>query len=124
MTESDETQQDIKEIKWHIEKVDNKMDLLIRGNSEALNEIAEVFQGDPAIAQVYLAIDGKRTQQEIVEEVDYSQPTVSRRVNKLKRDGLIQKKEWDNGVVWERDDTYSLFRLDEKVDPETGWNDD
>lgn len=124
MPESDETQQDIKEMKWHVEKVDKKLNFILRGNGDALERIAEVFRGDEKVAQVYLLIDGRRTQSEIVDEVDFSAPTVSRRIQDLSNNGLIQKKGYDDGIIWERDEVDSIFNLEDKVDPETGWNDD
>lgn len=124
MPESDETQQDIKEMKWHMEKVDNKLNFILRGNGDALERIAEVFRGDEKVAQVYLLINGRRTQSEIVEKVDFSAPTVSRRIQKLSDNGLIQKKGYDEGAIWARDEVDSIYNLEAKVDPETGWNDD
>lgn len=124
MPESDETQQDIKKMKWHIENLDNKVDMLIRGNAEALEDIAKLFQGDSTMAQVYLAVNGERTQNEIVEEIDSSPATVSRRIKKLDRYGLIMKKEYDDGVIYMKDEIHDVLRLENYVDPETGWNDD
>lgn len=124
MPESDETQQDIKEIKWHVENVDNKIDSLIRGNQEAIEEYAELFSDDPKMAKVYLAIDGSKNQGEISEETGVSTSTVSRKIEDLSRYGLVQKKAHNSGAVYMKDDLYDILRLDEKVDPEIGWNAD
>lgn len=124
MTESDETQQDIKKMKWHMENIDNKVDMLIRGNEGALDEIASLFEGDPIIAKVYLAVDGDKTQREISNEIGHAESTVSGRIDKLDRFGLIQKKEYDDGMIYMKDEIHDILRLEEKVDPDTGWNDD
>lgn len=124
MPESDETQEDIKKMKWHLENIDNKVDALIRGSPEARDDLAGAFKDDPMMAKVYLAIDGKRKQSEIANEIGTSQATVSRRIKELDRYGLIQKKEYDNGMIWEKDELYDILRLEEHVDPDTGWNDD
>lgn len=123
MPESDETQEDIKEIKWRIENIDNKFDMLVRGNDEALEKVAEVFRGDPVMAQVYLAVNGKRNQSEIVEEIDSSGPTVSRRISTLDDYGLIEKKDIQNGFIWKKSELHQVMQLGSKVDPETGWDD-
>lgn len=124
MTESDETQQDIKEIKWRIENIDNKFDMLVRGNDEALQEVADLFRGDSSMAQVYLAIDGQRNQKEIADSIGPSKMTVSRKVQDLKKYGLIEKKEIRNGVIWTKSELHDVMRLDDRVDPDSGWHDD
>lgn len=123
MPESDETQKDIKKMKWHLENIDNKVDTLIRGNPQALEDIAGVFRGNPMMAKVYLAVDGKRKQVDIAEKLDTSQATVSRRISELDRYGLIQKKEYDNGMIYVKDELHDILRLDERVDPKAGWDD-
>jgi DNA-binding HxlR family transcriptional regulator len=123
MTESDETQQDIKEIKWRIENVDNKFDMLVRGNEEALQEVADLFRGDSSMAQVYLEIDGQQNQKEIADSVGTSPMTVSRKIQDLKRYGLIEKKEIRNGAIWKKSELHGVMRLGDRVDPESGWND-
>lgn len=124
MTESDETQQDIKKMKWHMENIDNKVDMLIRGNEGALDEIASLFEDNSIMAKVYLAVDGEKTQREISEEIDHHESTVSRRIKKLDRFGLIQKKEYKDGMIYMKDEIHDILRLEENVDPVTGWNDD
>lgn len=124
MPESDETQEDIKRMKWHLENIDNKVDTLIRGNPNALEDFAGLFRDDEKMAKVYLAIDGVRTQSDIVNDTGVSSSTVSRKIDKLDRYGLIQKKEYNQGMIWEKDELYDILRLDQYVDPETGWNDD
>lgn len=124
MPESDETQEDIKKMKWHLENIDNKVDNLIRGDSDTLEDIAGLFRDDPMMAKVYLSIDGKQKQVDIANAQDTSEATVSRRIKELKRHGLIKKKEFNEGMIWEKNELYDILRLDEYVDPESGWNDD
>lgn len=123
MPESDETQQDIKEIKWRIENLDNKFDMLIRGNSEAIEKVAAIFRGDSAMAQVYLAIDGIRNQQEVADAISSSSSTVSRKIDTLSDYGLIEKKEIRDGVIWMKSELHRVMQLGTRVDPDTGWND-
>lgn len=123
MTESDEAQQDIKEIRWRIENLDNKFDMLIRGNDDAIESVAELFRGDASMAMVYLAIDGKKNQKEIADVISPSKMTVSRKVRKLKSYGLIEKIDVSNGTIWQKSELHEVMRLEEKVDPDTGWHD-
>lgn len=123
MTESDEAQQDLKRIKWHLENLDNKVDMLVRGNSDAIEAVADVFRDDSIMAKVYLAVNGDRTQKEIADHIEFSEPTVHRRIDSLTKAGLVQKKEYDNGIIYMKDELHSVLRLDEKVDPKEGWND-
>lgn len=124
MAESDETQQDIKEIRWRIENIDNKFDMLVRGNDAALQEVADLFMDDSLMAQVYLAVDGQRNQKEIADAVDTTAMTVSRKIRDLKNYGLIEKKEIRNGAIWKKSELHEVMRLGDRVDPDSGWNDD
>lgn len=123
MPESDETQQDIKEIKWRIENIDNKFDMLVRGNDRALQEVAELFRDDALMAQVYLTVDGKQNQQEIADTIGTTAMTVSRKIRELDNYGLIEKKEIRDGTIWKKSELHGVMRLDDRVDPNHGWND-
>lgn len=123
MTESNETQRDIKQVKWHVENIDKKLDMMIRGDSDILDDIAEIFRGDEKLCQVYLAVNGERTQNEIVEETGISSSTVSRKIKTLSRASLIRKKDYDGGHIHMKDELHETLQLDQKVTPE-GWNDE
>lgn len=123
MPESDETQRDIKEIKWRIENLDNKFDMLVRGNEEALEKVAEIFRGDPVMAQVYEAVDGKRNQKRIASDIGSSDSTVSRKVRTLADYGLIERKELKDGIIWTKSELHRVMQLAGRVDPDTGWDD-
>lgn len=124
MPESDETQEDIRKIRWRMENLDNKFDMLVRGNDDVMEVVADVFRGDPSMAQVYLAVNGSRNQQEIVGHIDPSRSTVSRKIRKLDDYGLIQTKEVNGGLIYQKDELHDILALEHRVDPESGWNDD
>lgn len=123
MTESNETQRDVKRLKWHVENIDKKLDMMVRGDSDVMEQIADVFRGNKTLCQVYLAVDGERTQKEIVNETGTSRATVSRKIDTLSDHSLIWKKEYDGGIIYQKDDLHDTLRLDRKVTPE-GWNDE
>lgn len=120
MTESDEAQRDIKEMKWHIENLDNKMDLIVRGDEDIIESISEVFKDDESMCKVFLKIDGEKTQNDISDETDVSTSTVSRKIDTLSDYGLIRKKEYDNGIIYQKDDICSTLQLHRLVTP-NGW---
>lgn len=94
MIESNEVARDIREIKWHQEAIDSSMELLIKANREAiLEEIMEFFGRSKRRAEVYLAINGKRTVSDIVDLLVMKSPNVSIELSKLKEEGLIEIKE-------------------------------
>lgn len=93
MVESEDVARDIREIKWHQEAIDSSMELLIKANKDAiLAEILNFFGRSERRAQVFLAVDGRRTVEGITQLLDMKQPNVSRELAKLKEEGLIEIK--------------------------------
>ena len=91
--ESDEVAKDIREIKWHQEAIDSSMELLIKANRDAiLSEIMKFFGRSKRRAEVFLAVDGKRTVEDIAELLSMKGPNVSRELTKLKEEGMIEIK--------------------------------
>lgn len=100
MAETLETAHEIQTIRFRIESIEGTQQLLLRSRaSEIRNEIiAEVFDKYANLAAVYLAVDGKRSQAEIVEAlvaggIAIIQPTVSRRLAVLLEEKLVEEVE-------------------------------
>jgi DNA-binding transcriptional ArsR family regulator len=90
---SDEIAKDIREIKWHQEAIDSSMELLLKANRDAiLAEIMSFFGRSKRRAQIFLAVDGKRTVEDITKLLDLQKPNVSAGLTKLKNEGLIEIK--------------------------------
>lgn len=93
MVESEEVARDIREIKWHQEAIDSSMELLIKANRDSiLAEIMSFFRTSKRRAQVFLAVDGKRTVEDITQLLEMKKPNVSRELTKMKNEGLIEIK--------------------------------
>lgn len=120
MTESGDTKRDIKEIKSHMRNIDHKQDRILVSDQDVRKRIRELFEGDENMRKVFIEIDGDKTQDEIAEASGVSAPTVSRRIDELNREGLIWKKEHNEGLVYKKDSLCRTLRLDEKV-TEDGW---
>jgi DNA-binding transcriptional ArsR family regulator len=104
-----ETANEIKTIRFKIEAIESTQQLLLRERAEQLREeILGIFASTRYLAEVYLAVDGNRSQGDIVDYLksaglEISQPTVSRRMGKLDEEGLIEKAGvGQRGVVWRR----------------------
>jgi len=69
--------------------IEGKVNLVARADrAKVIDVLEEAFRKDPLLSQIYLLLDGKRTQQEVVDElarfgITPSQPTVSRRMANL-----------------------------------------
>ncbi len=93
MVESKEVAQDIREIKWHQAAIDSSMELLIKANRESiLPEIMMFFGKSKRRVEVFLAVDGKRTVDDIARLLRMKGPNVSRELANLKQEGLIEIK--------------------------------
>ena len=111
MPETPESADELKKIRFRIESIESTQGIILRHNaSEYRQEILRLFEGDDELRRVYLAVDGKRTQAQIVAYLNevgpsISQPTVSRRMAKLEDEGLISKLDaTPSGVIWARKD--------------------
>ena len=105
MPESDELAIDIKEIRWHQESMDSSMDLLLKANKEAiLGEIEMFFSNARRRAEVFLAVDGQRTVEEIAKVLQMNSPNVSRDLTKCAEEGLIERiaQSGGGGFVWKK----------------------
>lgn len=104
MVESDELARDIREIKWHQEAIDSSLELLIKANRNAiLDEIMNFFGRSKRRAQIFLAVDGKRTVQNITELLHMKKPNVSADLTRLKEEGLIEiKKITKEGYIYKK----------------------
>ncbi len=111
MPESLETQEEIQKIRFKIESIEATQQLLMKKEArELLALLLPIFAQHSHLGDVYLAIDGTKSQAEIVEElnqkgVQISQPTVSRRMTTLEEEGLIeQRTAGQRSVIWARKD--------------------
>src|SRR5438034_6671398 len=96
MPESEETADEIQEIRMKLAAIEATQTLLVRERrDELLTLYKALFNEHPGLSSVYLAVDGNRTQVEIMKAlatsgVEMSQPTLSRRVQILVDNGLIE----------------------------------
>lgn len=112
MTETLETAHEIQTIRFKIESIEGTQQLLLRSRAaEIRGEIlSEVFAKHARLAEVYLAVDGKRSQVEIVEALQaaglrISQPTVSRRLQVLMAEKLVEEVEaGPRGIILRKKD--------------------
>ncbi|MEO6701018.1 MAG: hypothetical protein ABI140_14775 [Jatrophihabitantaceae bacterium] len=57
------------------------------------DDILQAMENDPTLARVFLLVDGRRTQNDMVAELARTGPTVSQKTVSRKLDNLIQ--DWD-----------------------------
>lgn len=109
MTETLDTANDIKSIRYKIDSIEATQQLMLRKDAAALLElILGLFRRGSILPHIYDALDGERTQKQVMQFLQArgrqcSQPTVSRRVRVLEEEGLIEKVRVDkDGVVWDK----------------------
>jgi hypothetical protein len=111
MPETPDTAEEIQRIRFEVEALKGGQEVILRHyGPEILTEKLKLFEGDVELRRTYLAVNGKRTQAQIVtllaaEGPPISQPTVSRRMTKLEQEGLIyQLGVAPGGVLWQKND--------------------
>ena len=112
MAETLETAHEILTIRLKIEAIEGTQELLLRSMAAEIRSeiIEEVFDKHPLLDEVYFAIDGSRSQAELVETlnatgVEISQPTVSRRIKVLMEHKLVEEVEaGPRGLVLKKKD--------------------
>jgi DNA-binding transcriptional ArsR family regulator len=91
--------------------IDGKATLTVRANrGPILAALEDLVNEKPLVGQIYLLLDGKRSQREIKEElanhgVDVSEPTVSRHVERAVEHGIAELREDSakRGKVYRKD---------------------
>lgn len=89
MASDDEIQNALLAIHSRLGTIEGKVNLVARAEREKILAIVEAaMRDDPLLGQIYLLLDGKRTQTQIIAELKKydivpSQPTVSRRMTDI-----------------------------------------
>ncbi|MCK4443483.1 MAG: MarR family transcriptional regulator [Thermoplasmata archaeon] len=117
MVESEEVARDIREIRWHQEAIDSSMELLIKANRDAiLSEIMAFFGKSRRRAQVFLAVDGQRTVEDITQMLAMKKPNVSAQLTGLKEEGLIEiKRITKSGYVYKKRRVDKILGISKKL---------
>lgn len=117
MVESEEVARDIREIRWHQEAIDSSMELLIKANRDSiLSEIMAFFGESRRRAEVFLAVDGKRTVEDITQTLAMKKPNVSTQLTKLKEEGLIEiKRITSKGHVYKKRRVDKILGISKKL---------
>ena len=95
MPETPETAGEIQEIRYRLEAIEATQNMLVRSEADALlKKFLPLFAETADLSAVYKAVDGTRTQAEILGALratglKISQPTLSRRMEILRENGLI-----------------------------------
>jgi DNA-binding transcriptional ArsR family regulator len=102
----DEIQNALLAIHSRLATIEGKINLVARAERDAiLTALQAAIAKDPLLGQIYLLIDGRRTQQEILAElaafgINSSQPTVSRRMTDLLTEyGIVDEVRGGNSLV-------------------------
>lgn len=124
MPETPETASEIQEIRFRLEAIEATQNMLVRREApELLKAFLQLFQETPDLKSVYLAVNGQDTQAQILERlhaagVTMSQPTLSRRMDVLKDNGLIERvPSSKSGDVYEKNKLVErMLRLSRTVE--------
>lgn len=88
MSETSDALSEIKKLRSEVDQQGEMLDALIRHDPTIRDSILDEFKKDKVLSEVYLLIDGVRTQQQITDTMKtrqgVSQPTVTRKVKELK----------------------------------------
>jgi hypothetical protein len=70
-----------------LDVIEGKVTVIARTDRDKLlAELETVVKADPLIGRIYLALDGKKIQEQIVKELDSSKAAVSRKLVKMSRE--------------------------------------
>jgi len=128
MPESLESFAELNAIRMRLEGIESKQEMLVRAQApQILSAIWALVDKDHLLGQVFLAANGNRTQQEIVDYlrssgVSASQPTVSRKLDRLMSEmGLIElgvRK--PSGATYRKSSLDRILHLTPKVEKRLG----
>jgi DNA-binding transcriptional ArsR family regulator len=124
MPESLDAYGELRAMRARLEGIEHRQEMLVRAHrEEILAEIWRYIDSDATIGEVYLLVDGNRTQKEIVAELArqgraLDKSTVSRKFKKLMNDlGLVEVVERDaSGASLRKSDIDRILNLTPKVE--------
>jgi DNA-binding transcriptional ArsR family regulator len=124
MPESLDAYAELRLMRARLEGIEHRQEMLVRAHAdEILETIWEFIDKDGTLGEVFLLVDGKRTQQDIVDAlkkkgITTSQPTVSRKLAKLSIElGLVEIGDRDAaGTVYAKSDLNRILHLTPKVE--------
>lgn len=95
MSESNVLLAEVNYIKNKVDSIEKIQILNLRSNHALKDEYIALFKSENGLFPVYKAVDGIRTQRDIVAVTALSEATVSRKLNTLFQHGLIEIKAID-----------------------------
>ena len=121
MAESDELSAAIGHIKFKVDSMDRTLERLLRVNGKAmLADYLEQLGRDPVLRQVYLEVDGSKTQQQIAEAIGKSNATVTGKTKRLEELDLIELVRYDNrGKLFQHTKMETIFKISRELEKET-----
>lgn len=124
MPESLDAYAELRAMRARLEGIEHRQEMLVRAHSdEILKAIWTYIDSDETLGEVFLLVDGKRTQQDIVtalkqKGISASQPTVSRKLTKLNIElGLVEIGDRDAaGTVYMKSALDRILHMTSKVE--------
>jgi DNA-binding transcriptional ArsR family regulator len=124
LPESLDAYAELRAMRARLEGIEHRQEMLVRAHSdEILKTVWSFIDEDETLGEVFLLVDGKRTQQDIVaalkqKGISSSQPTVSRKLMKLNIElGLVEIGDRDaSGTVYMKSDLDRILHLSGKVE--------
>lgn len=124
MPESLDAFAELRAIRARLEGIEHRQEMLVRAQADQiLDAIWAYIDVDKTLGEVYLLVDGTRTEQDIVDELErrgkgVSQPTVSRKLNKLMNEmGLIDIVDRTSaGTMYRKSELDRILHLTPKVE--------
>jgi DNA-binding transcriptional ArsR family regulator len=111
------TEKDVREIKWKVEGIEKSIDLLVRANrNKIVEDILKFFGKSKERVRVFLNIDGETTVEQIANSIGIATPNVSRRITELKDEGLISiRKIVKSGYIYEKTEKVKILSLEKEL---------
>lgn len=124
MPESLDAFSELRAIRARVEGIEHRQEMLVRAHSdEILRAVWEYFDRDRTLAAVYIVVNGKRTQREIVTAlkargITTTQQNVSLKLAKLKNEmGLIEVgRRHAEGTIYVKSEIDRILHLTPKVE--------
>src|SRR5262245_46608318 len=124
MAESRDAFAELRSMRSRLEGIEHRQEMLVRAHAdEILATVWNYIDSDEALGEIYLLINGARTQKQIVAElakkgIKLDQSNVSRKLKRLMSElGLVEVSDRDaSGAVLRKSDLDKILHLTPKVE--------
>ncbi|MCK4334305.1 hypothetical protein KAX06_05930 [candidate division WOR-3 bacterium] len=105
------TQDQILEIRARVEEINHKLGFMLSATPKARENAYAVFGNSRNLARIYLAVDGKRTLDQLTSDLNMHKQDVSSGLSLLWKEGLVDRRSSGRNAIYSKNQFEKILRI-------------